>query len=233
VIQIDKVILGPAPYIGGLSLELGLFSVKGTDLAGPYIDLLTSISQKAGVGFLNAALPFVEPLRAGADLLFGNNNQSQLEIGLDQSWTALRTGYWLLMRAPKGTVNVSQLRVDPTDFRLIDAKGASFKQYPYLIFEIARSQRRDDWMMIPELKQAWDAIGAAAKSGQLDNAEQLLRQFSLVAGWSPDLVPKDAQRLADLARSKLPDLQKKTGVGVSRIEKHPLGEFADLDLYKD
>src|SRR5437016_5610214 len=30
VIQIDKPILGPVPYIGGLSLELGLFSVKGT-----------------------------------------------------------------------------------------------------------------------------------------------------------------------------------------------------------
>ena len=85
VIQIDKPILGPVPYIGGLSLELGLFSVKGTDLAGPYIDLLSSLSQEAGVGFLTAALPFVEPLRKGADLLFGNSNQSELEIGLDQS----------------------------------------------------------------------------------------------------------------------------------------------------
>src|SRR5215831_5597164 len=117
VIQVDKLILGPVPYIGGLSLELGLFSVKGTDLAGPYIDLLTSLSQKAGVGFLTAALPFVEPLRTGADLLFGNNNQSQLEIGLDQSWTAVLSGYWALIRAPKGRVNVSALKLDPADYR--------------------------------------------------------------------------------------------------------------------
>lgn len=231
VIQIDKPVLGPVPYIGGLSLELGLFSVKGTDLAGPYIDLLTSLSQKAGVGFLSAALPFVEPLRTGADLLFGNNNQSQLEIGLDQSWTIVPSGYRVLIRAPKGKVNVSALKLDPADCKLIDAKGTPFKDYPYLVFEISRSQRRDDWMLIPDLKQAWDAIGAAAKAGKQDDAEQLLKQFILISRWSPDLVPDDAKRLADLASAKFPSLQKASVISAQKIDRHPLGDLAELDLY--
>ena len=233
VIQIDKPILGPVPYIGGLSVELGLFSVKGSDLAGPYIDLLSSLSQKAGVGFLNAALPFVEPLRTGADLLFGNTNQSQLEIGLDQTWGNVTNGYCILMRAPKGTVNISTLELDPSDNRLVDGRGKPFADYPYLVFEISRSQRRDDWMLIPELKQAWDAIGTAAKAGKQDDAEQLLKQFVLIARWSPDLVPADAKRLADLATSKLPSLQTTSVISGERVMHHPLGDLAELNLYED
>jgi hypothetical protein len=231
VIQIDKPVLGPVPYVGGLSLELGLFSVKSTDLAGPYIDLLTNLSKTAGVGFLTTALPFVEPLRTGADLLFGNKNQSQLEIGLDQSWSTVPTGYRVMIRAPKGQVNVSALKLDPADYKLVDAQGSPFKEYPYLVFEISSSRRRDDWMLIPELKKAWDAIGTAAKAGKQDDAEQLLKQFVLTSEWSSDLVPDDAKRLADLARAKLPSLQKTSVISAQKTDRHPLGELAELDLY--
>ena len=155
VIQIDKLILGSVPYVGELSLELGLFTVKSTDLAGPYIDLLTSLAEKASVGFISSALPFVEPLRRGADLLFGNAEQSELEIGYDKTWTNLETGYWVLMLAPKGSVNVSSLKVDPNDGRLLDGRSNAIKGYPYIVFEVAKSNRRDDWMLIPELKAGW------------------------------------------------------------------------------
>ena len=156
-----------------------LFSVS-TDLAGPYIDLLTSLAEKASVGFISAAMPFVEPLRKGTDLLFGNAEQSELEIGYDKSWTNLETGYWVLMLAPKGSLDVASLKVDPNDGRLLDARSNPLKGHPYIVFEIARSDRRDDWMLIPELKAGWEAIAKAAKAGQLDDAEQLLKQFVLI-----------------------------------------------------
>jgi hypothetical protein len=228
VIQIDKPILGSVPYVGGLSLELGLFSVKSVDLAGPYIDLLTSLAEKASVGFVSAALPFVEPFRKGADLLFGNADQSELEIGYDKTWTDLETGYWVLMLAPKGSVSVSSLKVDPNDGRLLDGKGSALKGYPYIVFEIAKSNRRDDWILIPELKAGWDAIAKAAKAGQLDDAEQLLKQFVLTCRWSPDLVPADQQRLAHAAEAKLPELQKKTVISAGAVTEHPLGELRNL-----
>jgi hypothetical protein len=228
VIQIDKPILGSVPYIGGLSLELGLFSVKSTDLAGPYIDLLTSLAEKASVGFISAALPFVEPLRKGADLLFGNADQSELEIGYDKTWTDVETGYWVLMLAAKGSVNISSLKVDPNDGRLVDRRGNALKGYPYIVFEVAKSERRDDWMLIPELKAGWDAIAKAAKARQLDDAEQLLKQFVLTCRWSPDLVPADQERLAKAAEAKLPDLQNKTVISAAEVTEHPLGELKNL-----
>lgn len=231
VVQVDKPILGAVPYVGGLALELGLFSVKSTDLAGPYIDVLTSLAESAGVGFVSAALPFVEPLRKGADLLFGNSQQSELEIGCDKNWSSLESGYWVLLLAPKGSVNVPSLKVDPNDGRLLEAAGKPLKGYPYIVLEIVRSNRRDDWMLIPELKAGWDAIAKAARAGHLDDAEQLLRQFVLTCRWSPDLVPADQERLAKAAEAKLPDLQKKTVISVEAVMGHPLGELRELWLY--
>ena len=231
VITIDKPILGPVPYFGQLSLELGLFSVKGSDVAGPYIDVLTSLAETAGVGFFSKALPFVDPLRKGLDLLFGNNNQAELEIGLDEDWSQVKTGTWLVIRAPKGTTALEGLQVDPNDFGLIDQHGQAYREQPYIVFAIEAIERRDDWMTIPELKDAWDKIGAAAKEGELNKAEKLFEHFQIIAKWSPDLVPKDAERLSEKAKKRLPRLQKETVIGLTKPTEHPLGEFASLDLY--
>ena len=87
-----------------MTLTVALFSVKSADLAAPYLELLTSLANTGGVAFLSAAKPYVEPLRKGADLLFGTAGASQLEIGFDRDFTALEAGYYLAMRAPKNAV---------------------------------------------------------------------------------------------------------------------------------
>lgn len=230
ILMINKPALGPVPYLGELSLELGLFSVKSSDLAAPYLDLLTSLAEKSGVAALSTALPYVEPLRKGADLLFGNSKLSTLEIGMDQSWSELSTGTWLIMRAPKQAINPGRIRIDKTDGKV--TTGAA-KPYPYLVFTIEASRRRDDWMTIPELKAAWDAIAAAAKSGRIDEAEQLMRQFELIARWSPDLVPEDARRLAAKAAAQLPAaIQPRQGDSTLTGDASPwFPDLASLDLY--
>jgi hypothetical protein len=182
VITIDQPILGPVPYIGGLGVELGLFSVKGADLAGPYIDLLTSLADTAGVGSFAKALPFVDPLRKGLDLLLGNSGQAELEIGLDRpTWADLQTGTWLIIRVPKGTKGLDRLRLDKDDFGLVDDQGKAYRDQPYIVFRIDATDRRDDWMKIPELKSAWDEIGAAAKAGRQDEAEKLFANFEILS----------------------------------------------------
>jgi hypothetical protein len=231
VITINKPVLGPVPYLGKLSLELGLFSVRGSDLAGPYIDMLTALGAAAGVSFLAPALPFVEPFRKGMDLLFGNTDRAELEIGLDQSWNQIETGTWLVIRVPKGTEGVDVLRIDPNDFGLLDEQGAAYREQPYIVFSIEGTDRRDDWMTVPDLKQAWDAIGAAARARRQNEAEQLFEQFILVTRWSPDLIPADAERLIKKAQARLPKLQPNSAISLSQSDAHPLGSFEDLNLY--
>jgi hypothetical protein len=230
-IVVDSPVVGPVPYRGGVSMELGLFSVKGGDLAGPYLDLLNTLANVSGVAFLGAALPYVEPLRKGADLLFGNAEQSTLEIGLDKTWKKLRTGTWILMRAPKGKVDVSQLRVDETDGKVTDPQGRPYMDYPYLVFQVGKSRQREDWMLIPELKQAWDAIAAAVKEGKNNEAETRFAAFEVIARWSPDLVPADVDRLLAKVRARLGHLQPDTRMSAGPKAMRTFPAFAELDLY--
>jgi hypothetical protein len=55
----------------------------------------------------------------------------------------------------------------------------------------------------------------------------------VLAEWSPDLLPADARQLADRARAKLPQLQRRAAVSVSdtALAAHPLGDLSELALY--
>ena len=234
VVQIDKVLLGPFPYRGRLDLTIGLFSVKAADLAAPYIDLLTSLADTAGVAYLAAAKPFIEPLRKGADLLFGNANTSELEVGYDQDFTTLKAGYYLAMRAPKNAVPLDRLRIDPSDFRLLDERGQPFGDYPYVVFSIEATTQRQDWMLIPDLKNTWDGLKQAFVAGNHNEAEQLLGQFERQSRVSPDLVFTDARRLAERARSMFGATQTQVFSMPSRPGMPTPAEFPelrDLGLY--
>lgn len=232
VIQVNRRVLGPVPYRGELSLQLGLFCVKGSDLVEPYIDLLTTISRAAGVAFVSQMTPFIEPLRKGADLLLSVPDHAQLEIGIDREWSDLETGDWIMMRVPKGTGDTTTLCLDPNDFKLITQAGRPVLAYPYVVFAIDASPERADWFLNPQLRDAWDAIAEAASKQQADLAEQRLKHFEALCRWSDDLVPVDQQRLVKLARDKLPELQKGTTISVHRnTTPNPLGRLEDLRLY--
>lgn len=228
VAQIDKVVLGPFPYRGRLDLTVGLFSVKSGDLAAPYIDLLTTLAATAGVAYLAAAKPFIEPLQKGADLLFGNNNASELEVGYDRDFITLEAGYYLAMRAPKNDVPLDQLRIDLNDFRLVDVQGRSFGAFPYFVFSIEASRQRPDWMLIPELRATWDALKQAFVAGQQPETQQLMGQFERQCRISPDLVPSDARRLADRARTLLEGAGARTFASPVAGPEAALG-FPDLE----
>ena len=235
VLVVDKPVLGPVPYIGALSLELGLFSVKATDLAAPYLQLLTGLAETAGMVTMGAAHPYVEILRKGTGLLFGNDKQSSLEIGMDKTWPdSLSTGTWLLMRAPRNEIDLSQLRLNPSDGKITGVNGASIERFPYLVFGIERSQERDDWMTLPELKSAMADIEQAVKDGRSDDAEKLFERFIVVARWCPDLVPADAQRLARKIKEKLlpiiQSIESRTTIS-KRKEVRSFPSLEWLDLY--
>jgi hypothetical protein len=91
-IVVNQPLLGPIPYRGELGMDVALFSVSAADLAKPYLEFLTELTDTASVAFLGQVKPFVEPLRRGAEALLGDSDQAQLEIGLSRTDTQLRTG---------------------------------------------------------------------------------------------------------------------------------------------
>ncbi|ACL57498.1 hypothetical protein [Methylobacterium nodulans] len=228
LLQVDRPLFGPMPYRGDLRLSIALFSVKSSDLAGPYLSLISDLSQTVSSGFLSAAQPFVAPVKKASDLLFGTSDAASLECGTVRGFEPLKAGIWVSIGARRDEIGSTDgFSLDPEDFRLLDADGQPFEDYPYLVFEIQRLRERDNWMEIPNLKTAWDALTTALAAGKLDEAkaaEQAFRRLCLAGG---DLTERDATRLAAKAERKLALLADGT------TEAPPLESLRSLDLYDD
>lgn len=230
VVQVNLPLLGPIPYRGGpFSLELGLFSVKDADLAAPFIDILQSMASQAGVSVVSAAIPFTEPLRKGIDALFGMSDGSILQIGVSTNLDPLKTGWYIVMRAPRGSIDVSKLRVTPVDFRLVDADtNAQIKDFPYMIFTVAKDEKRPDFYALPELSKHYKGLKEAVRNGDYTTAADLIITFKRSALTSDDLIPTDAKRIADLVEQEVKRVMSATVV--ARLPEH--AELPSLESYQ-
>jgi hypothetical protein len=194
VIVLNQRLLGPIPYRGGdVNIELGLFSIKSTDLAAPFLDVLENLASAAGVSYVSMALPFVEPLKHGMDQLIGAAKDSTLEIGLSTNLSKLETGYYIVMRAAKGEVDPTKLKV-AKDYQL-QYDGRPVSEYPYMVFSIDVSSQRDDWYRIPELVRSYGDLNASVQSGDLKEVKDSFAAFRRAALTSPDLLIGDAKAI--------------------------------------
>lgn len=196
VIAMDRPLLGPVPYRGGgLNLELGLFSVVSQELSGPFLDVLEGMSRAAGVTFVSAARPFIEPLTKGISLLMGASGESTLEIGIARDWEPT-TGYYAIVRAPRGQIAPADIRVGG-DLHLVDAMGNVLRDYPYVVFSIDAARERPNWFEVPELKAAYADLNDQVRRGRRTEAKQALAVFRRTTLTSPDLLFDDAQVIVD------------------------------------
>ncbi len=202
VIQVNAPLLEEVAYNGGsVELELGLFSVKEADLAAPFLTLLQSIADKAGVSFLSTIAPFFEPFKKGIESLSGTNDAVSLEVGLATAFKPLSTGWFVVMRAPRDSVDITKLKVTPHDFRLVDSKGAPVGRYPYMVFTIAAASRKSNWFAIPEIASVYRELRDAVRRGDYEDSKELVGQFRRTAMSSVDLHQADAVQIAEQVKT--------------------------------
>lgn len=229
VLTLSKRLLGPVPYRGGdLEVQLGLFSIKAADLAGPYLDLLETMSTVAGISFLGPAAAFVTPLRKGLDLLVGSEDPSVLEIGLSTTFSPPETGVFCLIGADQGDLGPSQLRLD-ANYRLLTDQGEPVTEYPYLTFSVESHARRDDWFQVPQLREAHQALTEEVYRAEVGRVEAALAAFQRAAVLSPDLLARDGSQLAERIAEEVRLAMKVHATSADRPQLRPL---QDVDLYR-
>ena len=205
-IVVNQPLLGPIPYRGELALDVALFSVSAADLAKPYLDLLTELTDSASVAFLGQVKPFVEPLKRGAEALLGDGDQAQLQIGLSRTDTQLRIGNILVARVPRGTISAAGLKVHPENCGLLDGHGNEVKGFPYLILGVEATTQRDDYPQIPDIKTGWEAVRQAAIAGKpVEEVREPFRALRRAISFSPDLIRTDKQRIIGRFSQELSD----------------------------
>ena len=122
------------------------------------------------------------------------------------------TGYYVVMRAPKATTDLTTLRLDK-DYRLVDASGKPFKSYPYVVFSVSASPKRSDWFMVPEVAKAHKTLQDEVRTGQPTKVDEAFVAFKLITLTSPDLLRADARTIVERVEAELKDLGPKLTAG--------------------
>lgn len=228
VVTRDVRLFGPVPYRGGdLEIELGVFSVKAADLAGPFLELLESVSGAAGVSFVAAALPFAKPVRKGLDLLLGVEGDALLEIGLATSFATPETGCFAVIRRASETVDLSKIQITH-DYRLLDGEGRPLVDSPYAVLTIEASPTRADWFALPEIARAYTTLRNDVARATLDAVAESLVTFKKATLSSPDLLLQDALRLVSKVGAEVDDTLRLTQTSGGPRALPPL---EDVGLY--
>jgi len=234
VVTLNKRMLGPIPYRGGdLELEVGLFSIKAADLAGPYLNLMEDISTKAGVSFINQALQFAEPLKTGINLLTGGSDDTILEVGLSSTYSGniLQSGYYTVIRAEKNKLYPQDLRVDPNDYKLL-YNGKKVEDYPYIVFEITTSEQKADWWAIPRISETYNSLVKSIEEGKVSETEENFMAFKRAVQISSELLPKDRTSIiAQIQKDIIDPISGATGVSIE-ASKLKIKSLREINIYQ-
>lgn len=232
VISVNKQMLDKIPYRGGnIDLDIGLYSIKSQDLAGPYLTLLEDISSKAGVSFVNQALQFAEPLKTGINLLTGGGDDSIFEIGLSTTFEGvnLKTGYYVVIRSERNDLDPLKLSVSPDNFKLL-YEGDRVEDYPYLVFEIKKSVRKQIWWNEVKIQEGYKEIEDAYNRNNQDDLYSAFKQFQRIVQLSPNLIEKDKQRVKDEVKERL-GLKNTNAIATAGKENKKLPLLSEYEIY--
>lgn len=226
--KLDRIIQGPyrllasVPYRGaGVNVRIALMSVKSADLVAPYIGLLKSVSDVAGVAFVAQAAPLVDVIHTGVSLLGGGDS---IEIGRYGLFDPVYTGYYAVVRADPTELTLDKLGFDEQS-RVLTVDNEPVTDYPYFVLKISASTERDYWYDIPDIKDAYNRMKNQFRESP-DAVEPNLRAFDafqVTAELSPDLLSNHAQKLVE-------DVRKRFSRFITEQRRSGLARMDSLDI---
>ena len=222
-------LLGPVPFRGGdVSIDIALFSIETENLLDGIVDIIGDLASAAGVGYVNAARPFVGPIDKAVRILVDASGPGVLEIGLSKDLDALSEGLFLVARAPAADVRGARL-VHDAEYRVLRHDGRPF-DYPYFTFEIVPTAHRHTWFEIPILRAAHAQLNTVARVGNLAAAKEAFGAFKWATLSSPDLLRHDAKGIVARVEKDLEENLGATLTGTAaRAELTPLEDLTIFD----
>ena len=189
----DIPLLGPVPFSGGnFIIQIGLFAMKEADLIAPYLNLLGTIAQKAGISFMSQAVALAQPILDGIGQIV-QQSAGGLQIGLYKGFVQPETptqGYYAVIAAPVGSIDTSNLAIDNAE-NLVYFDSRQQIDSAYLVFTIERFTARNDWKQIPDVKKAFAALLAAEQSADRNKITDAMISFKVVVASCQDLLVAD------------------------------------------
>ena len=229
VITLSKRMMGATPFRGGpVSLQFGLFSVKSGNLMTAVLDYVARVSSTAGISYAAAIKPFLPLISEGMELIAGQREDTQLEVGVDTDLTLTSGCVAAIIDRPKRSIDASKLSLDRDHKLLLDGNALDCG---YAVFSLRSTAEKSDFGTIPDLKDRHEAIRLAIKAGKAKDAWDALGAFRLAAIASPDLIASDASRLVAELTLKVKTAFPPGGTA-SIVSGRDIGSLSEVKLYQ-
>ena len=187
VYQNDQTALGPIAFRSGLQLEFGLFGATTSDHLGTALSIFQELSHHSASAFVSEALPFAGVLRRSIDMAVGNSDELKLNVGFKGSVSSLPgAGTYAIVFKGSKQVRPQSVFMD-THSSLVTERGTAFRNAPYIVFKVEKLTWRDDWELIPELREPWENVRAAGRANHFGDFEAAVGVFKRACILSRDL----------------------------------------------
>lgn len=202
----EVTLMEPSPYLGSLSLAVGLISVRSSERARKLMERVRELSEKAAAPLIGDAAKAVGALANTLELL--TLDGSYVEVGLMTSKPSLTTGYYALY-ADRGRKD-EDVKFDFREGRLVDAATGKNVSRPYIVLSIEGVDRRPDAAKIPRIRKAMERVLAVIDGGGYteEAVRGVMREYADAVTFCPDLLPVDRDYLIDAATRRFADFRR-------------------------
>lgn len=202
-------VINSIPYDGGdIEIEIGIFSVRNSDLAGPYISMIEEMNIELGSisGFSSLSKLF-DVVNGGVRLLLGTTGAVNLEVGISNTFSEPTASKFAIYgKSPDETSGRSITLSE--NFCLVDENYKEIKDVPYLVFSLESSSKRADWYKINGIKEAYEYLNKEIDTDEYDRIKYAEEKLYREIEKSRELFTSDAIRLKEMLQKKFDERRK-------------------------
>ncbi|MEZ5937617.1 MAG: glycosyl hydrolase 108 family protein [Hyphomonadaceae bacterium] len=188
-----------------MTVELTLGVVKEKDYISGVLKLVCDIASTPAAAFLSQITPIAgaagdvaqsaQTVKDSLDDLLDSNKLQSLGRFVGTLRSPVRSGDFAFVN---GREDEAALRFDATSRQLVSKNGPV--KSAYIVLRLQREEYRPDWMVLPDLNQAWLRIRESALAG--GDVREALNLFRITALTSPDITRTDANRIVEAAEQR-------------------------------
>ncbi|MCA8899741.1 MAG: trypsin-like peptidase domain-containing protein [Hyphomonas sp.] len=214
VVRNRQRMFGPLPWHGNMRLSVGLFDVRSSSGYKAYMSRVAQLGGLAGRAYFGQAFGAVDRLLR--ETFSGSAEESdtfELIVGCEErlegsSATAACTGTRVLLLGRDNFFQDGEYRIE--NDRLFERRGKGFRpvtRHAYIIYDLAESQERDDWLSIPAIRAVWDEVVALyTDNAPAERIEEMVDRFGRICSSSLDLTRAHASHITSSVREHFSEL---------------------------
>jgi len=222
-LELNSYLLDSVPYRGGrVGIEVEVFCVAPEAVESFGFSGLENACKADHGCFVQQANKSASLAKERLAALIKIDDGACMEAGIQHKCCSPQTGSFVEVGVHRQHLDLSLLKIDPEGHRLVDSNNQTHP-YSTIVLSVEASTRRPNWHQIPDIQEVYANLLSARDQVEFDSVHECFKQLCLA---SPDLQPRDAQRLVSLVTGSFAD---GSHTRVRRLLDVPLFEDSPAD----